>query len=154
MIEIQQGTPGSGKSAVAVARAILHLRKGGVVAANFSLVDGWAMQFAKRLVLSYLPFGWGSDYAFKRASELHNRFFRVDSLDAIRAINPRQLATGIYRQSFAADRRLGVCWIGPVHFPAIRPPAAHHNELSLMWSVQRSAFDHLRSAHAAEVFGP
>jgi len=99
MIEIQQGTPGSGKSAVAVARAIMHLHKGGVVAANFSLVDGWAMQFAKRLALSYLPFGWGDEYAYKRASELHNRFFRVDSLDAIRAINPRQLATGIYKDN-------------------------------------------------------
>jgi hypothetical protein len=97
MIEIQQGTPGSGKSAVAVARAITHLRKGGVVAANFSLVDGWASQVVKRSVLSHLPFGWGEEYAFNKASDLHKRFFRVDSLDAIRSINPRELATGLYK---------------------------------------------------------
>lgn len=97
MIEIQQGTPGSGKSAAAVARAILHLRKGGVVAANFSLVDHWATTIASKYALSYLPFGWGEQYAYKKASDLHGRFFRVDSLDAIRQIDPRKLATGLHR---------------------------------------------------------
>lgn len=51
MIEIAQGSPGSGKSAVAVARAILHLKRGGVVAANFSLVDGWAEDVVKNMLV-------------------------------------------------------------------------------------------------------
>lgn len=97
MIEIQQGTPGSGKSAAAVARAILHLRKGGVVAANFSLVDGWADSIAGKYALSYLPFGWGDQYKYKKSSDLHGRFFRVDSLDAIRQVEPRKLATGLHK---------------------------------------------------------
>lgn len=90
-------TPGSGKSAAAVARAIMHLRKGGVVAANFSLVDGWAEKIASKYALSYLPFGWGEQYAYSKAADLYNRFFRVDSLDAIRALEPRSQATGFYR---------------------------------------------------------
>lgn len=97
MIEIQQGTPGSGKSAAAVARAIMHLKKGGVVAANFSLVDGWAEQIASRSLLARLPFGMGADYAHKKALDLHGRFFRVDSLDAINKIQPRKLATGLHK---------------------------------------------------------
>ena len=96
MIEIQQGTPGSGKSAAAVARAFLHLRKGGVVAANFSLVDGWADVLASRHVLSMLPFGFGEQFRYKLASGLHQRYYRVDTLDAIRALDPKQLATGVY----------------------------------------------------------
>lgn len=97
MIEIQQGTPGSGKSAAAVARAIMHLRKGGVVAANFSLIDGWASEIAKRHAMSYLPFGWGDEYCYEKAKEMHSRFYRVDSLDAINALRPRELASGIYK---------------------------------------------------------
>jgi hypothetical protein len=67
MIEICQGTPGSGKSAAAVARAILHLKKGGVVAANFSLVDGWADAIASRYLFSKIS----DDYRFKKASSLY-----------------------------------------------------------------------------------
>jgi len=89
--------PGFWKSAAAVARAIMHLRKGGVVAANFSLVDGWASEIAKRYVFSYLPFGWGDEYAYDKAKEMHSRFYRVDSLDAINALRPRELATGLYK---------------------------------------------------------
>lgn len=96
MIEIQQGTPGSGKSAVAVARAMMHLKKGGVVAANFSLVDGWAETVASKMLISRLPFGLGDEYRHKKACSLHGRYFRVDSLDAIRSINPRELAVDLY----------------------------------------------------------
>lgn len=92
MIEVQQGTPGSGKSAAAVARAILHLRKGGVVAANFSLIDGWADEVAKRSFFSR----FSPSYRYKLASSLHKRFYRVNSLSAIRAINPRSESVGIY----------------------------------------------------------
>ncbi|MBT1074457.1 zonular occludens toxin domain-containing protein [Geobacter grbiciae] len=93
MIEVQQGTPGSGKSAAAVARAILHLKKGGVVAANFSLVDGWALEVAKRSLLSR----FSEKHFLKLASSLHKRFYRVDSLSAIRSIDPRAESVGLYQ---------------------------------------------------------
>lgn len=104
MIEIAQGSPGSGKSAVAVARAILHLKRGGVVAANFSLIDGWAESIIESTLiykLLYLLDVFGFDYAawykFKRAESLHRRFFRVDSLSAINKIDPLALAEGLYK---------------------------------------------------------
>jgi hypothetical protein len=84
MIEIEQGSPGSGKSAVAVARAIAHLKEGGVVAANFSLIDGWAGIVAKHSIMGKLF----PEYAHKKASSLYKRFYRFDSLPAIRKINP------------------------------------------------------------------
>ena len=93
MIEVQQGTPGSGKSAAAVARAIMHLRKGGVVAANFSLTDGWADEVARRYIWSHFD----DEYRFKKASSLWQRFMRVDSLAAIRSIDPRALAVDLYK---------------------------------------------------------
>jgi len=67
MIEVRQGTPGSGKSAVAVAQAIMHLKKGGVVAANFSLTDGWASEVAKRTLLGR----FSSEYAYKQACSMY-----------------------------------------------------------------------------------
>lgn len=93
MIEVAQGSPGSGKSAVAVARALLHLRKGGVVAANFSLVPDWASVVAGKHFLST----FFQDYKHKLALSLHKRFYRVNSLAAIKAINPRDEAVGVYR---------------------------------------------------------
>lgn len=93
MIEVQQGTPGSGKSAVAVARAIAHMRKGGVVAANFSLVDGWADQISKRHPWAFFD----DNFRYERASSLWQRFKKVESLDAIKAINPRAEAVGLYK---------------------------------------------------------
>lgn len=95
MIEVCQGTPGSGKSASAVARALLHLRKGGVVAANFSLVDGWADEVAKRLAWSYVS----KSYRYDQASSMYNRFYRVNSLSAIRAIDPRAQSVGVYKDN-------------------------------------------------------
>ena len=95
MIEVQQGTPGSGKSAVACARGLQHLKKGGVVAANFSLVDGWADVVAKQHIWSKID----DNYRFERATSLYNRFKRVDSLAAIQAINPRKEAVGLYKDN-------------------------------------------------------
>ena len=46
MIEILQGTPGSGKSAVAMTLLVNHLVDGGAVAANFDLVPHWAWMLA------------------------------------------------------------------------------------------------------------
>lgn len=104
MIEIMQGSPGSGKSAVAVARAILHLKRGGVVAANFSLIDGWAEAVVRNtvmyrllcLVSVFIPF-LAAGYLHKKASCLHRRFYRVDSLAAIRLIFPLDEAVGLYK---------------------------------------------------------
>lgn len=95
MIEVCQGTPGSGKSAAAVARAIMHLKKGGVVAANFSLVDGWADEIAKRNILGKFI----QSHCHKIAASLYPRFYRVNSLPAIRKINPRKEAVKIYKDN-------------------------------------------------------
>lgn len=95
MIEVAQGSPGSGKSAVATARALLHLRKGGVVAANFSLTDGWADVVSSQHIMSKLS----SEFRYKYASSLHNRFYRVNSLPAIRSIDPKSLACGVYKDT-------------------------------------------------------
>jgi hypothetical protein len=92
MIEVQQGTPGSGKSAVAVARAVKHLRFGGVVAANFSLVDHWAYAVAGQSLLGR----FSSTLRLKAAQSLHDRFYRVDSLAAIRSIDPRSQSVGAW----------------------------------------------------------
>ncbi len=91
MIEVAQGTPGSGKSAVAVARAIAHLRKGGVVAANFALVEGWAMDVARKTFLGR----FSPSYAYDLACSLHSRFHYVNSLPAIRKVFPKVDAVGL-----------------------------------------------------------
>lgn len=104
MIEIMQGTPGSGKSAAAVARAILHLRKGGLVAANFSLVDGWADQVSKRLVMSMLS----KAHRYEKAKSYYNRFYRVNSLPAIRALDPRTMAEGVYKENGSYMEGMGL----------------------------------------------
>ncbi|MRR55326.1 MAG: hypothetical protein EG822_12600 [Deltaproteobacteria bacterium] len=104
MIEVMQGTPGSGKSAVSVARAILHLCKGGVVACNFSLVEGWAETIVRNKLMYRLLYALryflpdaAPRYLYRKATCLHSRFFRVDSLAAIRSINPVMQAVGIYK---------------------------------------------------------
>lgn len=104
MIEVAQGSPGSGKSAVAVARAILHVKKGGVVAANFSLVDGWADSVASKnwlvILLGFLRlFSLRDGLRYKLASSMYKRFYRIDSLSAIRAIDPRAEAVDIYKDN-------------------------------------------------------
>jgi len=52
MIEIFQGTLGSGKSASMVHDMINHLQSGGVVACNFSLVDDWAERLCNMSIWS------------------------------------------------------------------------------------------------------
>lgn len=104
MIEVAQGTPGSGKSAVAVARAIFHLKRGGVVAANFSLVDGWAESIIKKMLIyrllglfAFFTRDYMAAFLFKRSACLYRRFYRVDSLAAIKKIFPLDEATGLYK---------------------------------------------------------
>lgn len=92
MIDIFQGTPGSGKSACAVALLLEHIRKGGVVAANFSLTDGWCDVLARKLLFSYFD----DQYRFNKSSSYFERFFMVDSVSAIESINPKRLAVDIF----------------------------------------------------------
>lgn len=79
MITIFQGTLGSGKSASMVVDMIEHLRTGGVVAANFSLVPDWAEQLA--------GMGWKAKLGLVDqgaiAASLRSRFLKVQSLDDI-----------------------------------------------------------------------
>lgn len=106
MIDILQGSPGSGKSAVSVAAAIRHLKNGGVVACNFSLVDGWAESIVKQsilykfaVILSFFISDFSKRFLFERATSLYSRFYRVNSLAAIRVINPKAAAVGRYRDT-------------------------------------------------------
>ena len=92
MIEVIQGALGSGKSAVATARGLAHIKEGGVVAANFALVDGWADVLAGRTLLAR----FSPEYRYEQAVSAYNRFFFVNSLEAIEKINPKQLA--VHRQ--------------------------------------------------------
>lgn len=87
---IIQGSKGSGKSATAVAIAMEHLRRGGVVAANFKLKDGWADVMARRHLWSYLSDSFRADYA----ASLYSRFFEVRNVESILSIDVKSLATG------------------------------------------------------------
>lgn len=88
MITILQGTLGSGKSATCTAMALEHLKKGGVVATNFGLVDGWSYELAKHSI-----FGMFSEKKrCENALSHYNRHFHIQSLEAIKKINPKSLA--------------------------------------------------------------
>lgn len=56
MIHLIQGTPGSGKSFVALMLALDHVLRGGMIAMNFSLVKDWALQLA--LMNPFVQFGF------------------------------------------------------------------------------------------------
>lgn len=94
MIEILQGSLGSGKSAAATAIAMMHLKQGGVVACNFSLVDGWADEVAKNSFAG--RFSPSSRY--RRAASMYPRFHRVNSLKAILSISPNDDAVGRHKK--------------------------------------------------------
>lgn len=88
MITILQGTLGSGKSATAVAMALDHLKNGGVVATNFSLVDGWADELSRHSFSGrFFP-----AIRHKNALSHYSRHFRVDSLHAVKQIDVKGLA--------------------------------------------------------------
>lgn len=111
MIDVLQGSLGSGKSAAATAMAMMHIRKGGVVAANFSLVDGWSDEMAKRHIFSYLS----DNFRYKTSSSYWQRFFRVGDLEAIRKINPRELSTGVYSNKESYSEGHGLLIIDEAH---------------------------------------
>ena len=88
MITVLQGSLGSGKSATCTAMALDHLKKGGVVASNFKLVDGWADELAKHSFTGmFFP-----DLRHENALSHYERHFHVNSLSAVKAINPKSLA--------------------------------------------------------------
>jgi hypothetical protein len=93
MIEVMQGTPGSGKSAVAVARAMMHIKRGGVVACNFSLKDGWADVLASQNLVARVF----DEHRYDLASSHYKRFHRVHSLEAIEKIHPKKDSVKIYK---------------------------------------------------------
>lgn len=93
MIEIIQGTPGSGKSAVALSMGLAHLADGGALACNFDLVDDWAWLFA-----GYnLRVRMGMADQLQRAIELRRRCFRI----------------GTSKTIFDLSRQLKDCGLGP-----------------------------------------
>lgn len=79
MIECWTGTPGSGKSASVLVYALNHIDQGGVVLANFSLVDGWSNIMAKTY-----PRSWFSESAFLKTSQtLYNRWWTFGDLSDV-----------------------------------------------------------------------
>lgn len=152
MIEVMQGTLGSGKSAAAVARAILHLRKGGVVAANFSLVDGWSTEITKRYAMSYLPFGWGDEYCYKKSSSMYNRFFRVDGIEAIKKISPRELAVDVYKDKGGYSEGAGLLILDEFQLMAnTRDWANNMNWVEFFTQSRKLGWNVLLIAHTIEM---
>lgn len=149
MIEVMQGTLGSGKSAAAVARAILHLRKGGVVAANFSLIDGWSTEITKRFAMSYLPFGWGENYCYKKSSCMYNRFFRVDGIEAIKKISPRDLAVDVYKDKGGYSEGAGLLILDEFQLMAkrVQVTVSDHRSTSTKTGVPSNNQEHRYRSH-------
>lgn len=79
MISIFQGTLGSGKSASMVVDCIEHLLSGGVCAANFKLVDDWALKLADQSL--WVRLGFRDRY--KMAQDLYERFMLVGSVESL-----------------------------------------------------------------------
>lgn len=79
MIQIIQGTPGSGKSAVATVDMLEFLEAGGVVACNYSLVPGWHYKLAD--MHPRVRFGL-ADRDLK-AQSYWSRAFRIGTVDTI-----------------------------------------------------------------------
>lgn len=75
MIEVVQGSLGSGKSLVAVSEAIAQLKRGGVVACNFAFSDLWAWNLSGQDLRCHLRMRNRFDYSrslYKRAFQIGN----------------------------------------------------------------------------------
>ena len=79
MIQIIQGTPGSGKSAVATVDMLEFLQYGGVVACNYDLVPGWQYKLADMSP----KVRWGISDRQAVASSYWQRAFKVGTHDTI-----------------------------------------------------------------------
>lgn len=91
MIEIIQGTPGSGKSAVALVMGVEHLAAGGALAANFELVPDWSW----RLAGMNWPVRMGVRDRLSRAEELRRRCFRIGTAETIFQLSDRLKDCGL-----------------------------------------------------------
>lgn len=79
MIQIIQGTPGSGKSAVATVDMLEFLMDGGVVACNYDLVPGWQYKLA-----DLNPrVRWGLKDRNETAASYWRRAFKIGTHDTI-----------------------------------------------------------------------
>lgn len=91
MIEIIQGTPGSGKSAVSLVMGLSHLVDGGALACNFDLTPDWAFDLA--------GLNWrvrlGLADRLERANELRRRCFRIGTTDTIFDLSSRLSTCGL-----------------------------------------------------------
>lgn len=97
MIQLLVGTPGSGKSAVAVDMGLQHVIDGGVVVSNFSLIDDWFDVAAGRHICSRLS----SSFRRRRAAMFRDRwwtFRNVDDLWRFCDIYPKYLSKRMRRQ--------------------------------------------------------
>lgn len=104
MIEIIQGTPGSGKSAVALVMGIEHLACGGALAANFELVPDWSWKLAGMNWFVRL----GLKDRLKRAEELRRRCFRIGTAETIFQLSERLKDCGLSGKAATAREGKGL----------------------------------------------
>jgi len=79
LIELVQGSPGSGKSAVALCMGIDHLLSGGILATNFDLIPGWSDRLAEQNIYCKL----GLKDQKKYSKSLWERCFKVGKPDTL-----------------------------------------------------------------------
>lgn len=79
MIQIIQGTPGSGKSAVCTVDMLEFLQDGGIVACNYDLVPGWQFKLAQTLT----KVQWGMVDGNEIAASYWRRAFKIGTHDTI-----------------------------------------------------------------------
>lgn len=85
MIEIIQGTPGSGKSAVATVAMLEYVMQGGVVACNYDLIPGWHQHLAKLNP----KVRWGIKSQEEVAQNYWQRAFKVGTHDTVIQLSER-----------------------------------------------------------------
>lgn len=97
MIELYSGTPGSGKSAVALMEMMRHVSEGGIAASNFKLVPDWATRLAK---VTSRRARRDPAYCLKLARKYWLRVFYVGDSDTVKSLSrlmkPKRLENGDY----------------------------------------------------------
>lgn len=91
MIELIQGTPGSGKSAVSLCMGLAHLVDGGAFACNFDLVEDWAWLLSGYNYRVRL----GLADRLQRANDLRRRCFRIGTARSIFELSDRLKDCGL-----------------------------------------------------------
>lgn len=85
MIQIIQGTPGSGKSAVCTVDMLEFLMSGGVVACNYKLVPGWHYKLADLNP----KVRWGLKDRDETAQKYWDRSFRIGTHETVFELSER-----------------------------------------------------------------